>query len=233
MSQNKTYVIIPAGGQSRRLGGDLPKQYHTINGKELIAYTLSVFQNSPLCDGIIVSAQSCYFSLLNDIRIRYSFSKMRPPVEGGTERQDSVFNALNSISAQPEDLIAVHDAARPLLDEMHLSSVLDAARASGAAILALSARDTLLKGENNTVSSYLDRREIFYAQTPQVFRYSVLKDAMDRAAAEGFYGTDESMLVRRTGRAVDIVEGSQYNFKVTTQEDIEILKKITGMPGTL
>lgn len=223
----KTYAIIPAGGTSSRLGGNLPKQYHLVHGKQLIAYTLEVFQTSSLIDEIVISAQPDFFPLLNEVRSKYSIHKLRPIVQGGKERQDSVYNALISLKdiAGDDDLIAVHDAARPLLQNSQLEDVINDARHSGAALLALKARDTLLRGDG-FVDSYVDRSEFYYAQTPQVFRYSILKEAMEAARAEGFYGTDESMLVKRIGHAVKITHGSPLNFKVTTQDDMDMVGKL-------
>ncbi len=109
----KTFAIIPAGGKGKRGGTETPKQYLKFHDKELIAYTLDVFQNNNLIDEIIISAKSDFFSLLNEIKEKYNLTKISQIVEGGEERQDSVYNALKSINADDNDLIAVHDAARP------------------------------------------------------------------------------------------------------------------------
>ena len=223
----KCYAIIPSGGTGSRAGSSLPKQYLQFNGKELIAYTIEVFQKSALIDEIIVSAQKEFFNLLEEIKHKYSFTKLTQIVEGGAERQQSVFNALKSLKAHKDDLVAVHDAVRPLLPEEILEQSLNAAKKYGAAVVAMKAKDTLVKG-NDSVISYVDRAEFFYAQTPQVFRFEILLDAMKKAEAENFIGTDESMLAHRAGYNVKIVEGSSLNFKITSQDDIKLFELLTG-----
>ena len=223
----KTFVIIPAGGKGKRGGTSTPKQYIRFHGKELIVYTLEVFQKCNLVDEIIVAAEPPYFSLLNKIIKDYNFTKIVQIIEGGEERQDSVNNALKSINAADNDLIAVHDAARPLLPENILTKAINTAREKGNALVCLKARDTLLKGDQ-IVKEYIDRSEIYYVQTPQIFRYKDLKKAMKKAYENNFIGTDESMLIKELGIDINIVEGSMLNFKVTTMTDIEIFEKLTS-----
>lgn len=201
----------------------MPKQYLQFNGKELIAFTLGVFQKSELIDNIVVAARPEYFDLLDDIKENYGISKLNKIIEGGKERQDSVFNALSSLNSSADDLIIIHDAARPLLPVALLDSAIEMARNSDALVVAVKARDTLLQGDE-FVEKYLDRQKVFYVQTPQIFRYDILWKAMNSAQKDLFYGTDESMLVERIGKKVKILEGSSLNFKVTTSDDIELFK---------
>lgn len=222
----KVYAVIPAGGKGKRSGTETPKQYLKFHGKELIAYTLEVFQKSSLVDEIIISAEPNYFPVLKDIKEKFNLTKISKIVEGGEERQDSVYNALKSINANDNDLIAVHDAARPLLPDNILTKAINTAKEKGNALVCLKARDTLLKG-NHIVKEYVDRSEIYYVQTPQIFRYKDLKKAMKKAYEKNFIGTDESMLVKELGIDINIVEGSMLNFKVTTMTDIEMFEKLT------
>ena len=222
----KVYAIIPAGGKGKRSGIKTPKQYLKINGKELIVYTLEVFQKNKLVDEIIISADPLYFNKLKRLIKKYKLSKVASIVEGGRERQDSVYNALCSLSSpSSNDLIAVHDAARTLLPVKVLTSALITAKKKGNALVCIKAKDTLVKGKVR-VEEYLNRNEVYYVQTPQVFRYRDLMKAMNKANKENYYGTDESMLVSRIGIKANIVEGSVFNFKVTSKDDIELLKKI-------
>ncbi|MGE5682225.1 MAG: 2-C-methyl-D-erythritol 4-phosphate cytidylyltransferase [Bacillota bacterium] len=221
----KRFAIIPAGGSGKRTGEILPKQYHKVRGKEILAYTIDVFQNCSCIDEIVVSAQMQYFDLIREIAEEYGLTKLRKIVEGGKERQDSVFNALNAISADKDDLVAVHDAARPLLTEQILINALQTAELSGSALVCIHARDTLVIGKDS-IDDYLDRSKVYYAQTPQVFKYDILKKSMELAYKEGFFGTDESMLVKRAGFKVSLVEGSILNFKITTKPDLEIFEKL-------
>lgn len=224
----RTIAVIPAGGQGKRFGCEVPKQYQKIRGRELIAYTLEVFQKSDSVDEIVVAAQPDYFELIENVAARYQFTKLKSVVNGGKERQDSVFNAVTSIKADKEDLIAVHDAARPLLSQSILTEAIKQAEEFQSVLVCLKARDTLLKGEE-FVTSFLDRSDVFYAQTPQIFKYHIIRKALEDAFKAGFYGTDESMLVTRAGFRVRIVEGSVLNFKITTRADFELFEKLSGI----
>ncbi len=221
----KSYAIIPAGGKGIRSGLTAPKQYKKIGGKELIAYTLEVFQKNKLVDEIIISAEKKYFDLLIKLKKKYGLTKIQAIVEGGKERQDSVFNALMSIKGKKSDLIIVHDAARPLLPEQVLTNAVLLAKKKGNALVCIKANDTLIKGTDE-VDSYLNRNEIYHVQTPQIFKYEDLDEAMKDAYKNNFVGTDESMLIKRIGKKVFIAEGSILNFKVTTKNDMEIFKML-------
>lgn len=221
----RTIALIPAGGKGKRSGFPEPKQYIKFDGKELIAFTLSVFQKNKNIDEIVIAAEPEFFDLLKEIKKKYRITKLKGFVEGGKERQDSVFNALISLKAGNDDLIVVHDAARPLLPQDVLNSAIQTAAEKGNALVCVSGRDTLVRGDT-TVTEYVNREKIFYVQTPQIFKYSHLLKAMKKAYEDNFLGTDESMLVKRTGKKINIVEGSILNFKVTTKTDIELFKHL-------
>ena len=221
----KVYAIIPAGGSGNRTGSNIPKQYLKFHGKEMIAYTLEVFQQNSFVDEIIIAAKKEYFNLLNEIKNNYHIDKLSGIIEGGKERQDSVFNALSSINADDNDLTAVHDAARPLLSQKVLTNSIQKAKELGNSVVSIKAKDTLVKGDN-VIESYLDRKMIHYIQTPQIFRYDSLLKAMEKANNENFVGTDESMLMERFGEKINLVEGSSFNFKVTTESDVELFRRI-------
>ncbi|HKJ81402.1 MAG TPA: 2-C-methyl-D-erythritol 4-phosphate cytidylyltransferase [Ignavibacteriaceae bacterium] len=221
----KTFAIIPAGGKGIRGGSAAPKQYLKFGGKELIAYTLDVFQKNRLVDEIIISSESTYFTLLWAIKEKYKFTKVKQIVEGGRERQDSVYNALKSLNAEDEDLVIVHDAARPLLPSDILTEAIKTAKEKSNALVCVKVSDTLVKADD-VVDYYVNREGIYYVQTPQIFRYIDLLNAMISAYENNFYGTDESMLIKRMNQDVHIVEGSFINFKVTTKSDIDLLQNI-------
>jgi len=233
----RVLALIPAGGKGKRSGTEIPKQYLKFHGKELIVYTLEVFQKNNLVDEIIISAEPAFFSLLEEVKKKFNLTKVSKIVEGGEERQDSVYNALKAIKAKGawtndytrlnnDDLVAVHDAARPLLPETILTKAIRTAKEKGNALVCLKARDTLLKGDQ-VVKEYVDRSEFYYVQTPQIFKYVDLMKAMKKAYERNFIGTDESMLVKELGIDINIVEGSMLNFKVTTITDIEMFEKLT------
>ncbi|MCF8240438.1 MAG: 2-C-methyl-D-erythritol 4-phosphate cytidylyltransferase [Melioribacteraceae bacterium] len=221
----KIYAIIPAGGSGKRTGKSIPKQYLKFNGQELIAYTLDIFQQNNLVDEIIIPAGKDYFEKLNSIKETFGLTKVSNIIEGGRERQNSVFNALSSLNAVDDDLIIVHDAVRPLLSQEILNNAIETAIEHRSVVVAIKAKDTLIKG-TDMVNEYLSREEIYYAQTPQIFSFSILNAAMEKAVKENFPGTDESMLVKNAGYNVHLVEGSSLNFKVTTESDIDLLHLI-------
>lgn len=222
----KVYAIIPSGGTGSRVNSVLPKQYIKFHEKELICYTLNVFQLCTLIDEIIIPARKEFFELLQSIKVKYRFTKLTKVIEGGDERQYSVFSGVRSINAKEEDLICVHDAVRPILSLEILEDAILSAKELGSAVVAINAKDTLLKGKD-FAEEYINRTGLWYVQTPQVFKYKIFKDAMHKAEKENFLGTDESMLVKRAGYDVKIVQGSSLNFKITTQDDLKLFDNIS------
>lgn len=222
----KKKVIIPSGGSGLRTGLMQPKQYLSFNGKELIAYTISAFQNSDFIDEIIIPVQKEFIPLINEIKEKFGFTKISCITEAGSERQYTVKNGLFATDCADGDIILVHDAVRPLIDKQTIEQSILAAIDFGAAVVAIKAKDTLIQGVGS-VQNYVDRKNIYYAQTPQVFRFNILKKSMLKADKDNFLGTDESMLVQRCGYEVKIIEGSSLNFKVTSQDDIKLFKLIS------
>jgi len=149
-------AIIPAGGKGFRSGFSTPKQYLKVGGKEIIVYTLQTFQRNKLIKRIIIAAESEYFNLLIKLVKKYKLSKVKLIVEGGSTRQQSVYNAVLSSEADDNDLIVVHDAARALLPDDVLTNAIVSAKKNGNALVCIKAKDTLIKGKK-FVSEYLNR----------------------------------------------------------------------------
>jgi len=147
-------------------------------------------------------------------------------VVGGEHRQQSVEHALKAVSAAPDDIVLVHDAVRPLVTAEIIGEVIAAARKYGAAIVGLPAVDTVKQVERTSegaiIKSTIPRAGVVLAQTPQGFRYDVIKKAFDEATADGFMGTDEASLAERSGHEVAVVMGSPRNIKITTPADMEL-----------
>ncbi len=218
-------AVIPAAGKGFRSGFSTPKQYLKINGKEIIVYTLQTFQKNKLINKIIIAAEPVYFDKIIKLIKKYKLSKVKLIVEGGDNRQQSVFNAVYASEAGDNDLIIVHDAARALLPDSVLTKSILYAKKNGNALVCIKAKDTLIKGEK-FVNEYLNRDEVYYVQTPQIFKYKDLYKALLKAEKENFTGTDESMLVKKSGMRVNIVEGTVFNYKITTTDDVELFKKL-------
>jgi 2-C-methyl-D-erythritol 4-phosphate cytidylyltransferase len=147
-------------------------------------------------------------------------------VEGGEHRQNSVANALAEIKAAPDDIVLVHDAVRPFVDQETIVNVIEAVKKYDAAIAGVPAIDTVKQvdrtADGAVVIATVPREKMVLAQTPQGFRFGVLKKAFDEAMADGFMGTDEASLIERAGGAVHVVMGSPRNMKITTPADLEL-----------
>jgi 2-C-methyl-D-erythritol 4-phosphate cytidylyltransferase len=156
----------------------------------------------------------------------YGFADRVQVVEGGDNRQQSVSNALNALAAEPDDIVLVHDAVRPLIDAATIDRTIDAVQQFGAAIVGLPAVDTIKQVERTAhgalITSTIPREFVVLAQTPQGFRYGLLQKAFAEAVADGFIGTDEASVVERAGLPVAVVHGSQVNLKITQPGDLEL-----------
>ncbi|QOJ30292.1 MAG: 2-C-methyl-D-erythritol 4-phosphate cytidylyltransferase [Ignavibacteriales bacterium] len=221
----RTVAVIPAAGKGKRLKSQVPKQYIKYKGKPVLAWTLEVFQKCPLIDEIVVAAEKSYLKKIRQIAEDYKIKKLINIVEGGKERQDSVYKALLSLNLGKSDLVAVHDAARPLLPMEILVEGIKTAKKKRSGVIAIKAKDTLVKGDK-MIESYVHRDDVYYVQTPQIFRYTDLFYAMELAYRDHYKGTDESSLVKRAGYPVHLVEGSLLNFKITTADDLELFTRL-------
>ena len=217
----KTVLIIPAGGAGQRLKSHVAKQYLLLDALPVLVHTLKVFQESPVVDEIIlVLPQDDVVHVRQDLIEKYGMSKVVAVVAGGRERQDSVKNGLDAIQGNA-GLIIVHDAVRPFVTDQMIGRVVAAARACGAAVTGVQVKDTVkATKDDHMIQSTVPRENLWLTQTPQAFRFDILKDAYRRAYEENFYGTDDAALVERTGKEVKMVEGSYDNIKITTREDM-------------
>jgi 2-C-methyl-D-erythritol 4-phosphate cytidylyltransferase len=219
-------VIIPAAGRGTRIGGPTAKQYIEIAGVSILARTLRQVQDCPDVDAIVVATGEGDVQTVVDIAELGGISKLVRVVVGGAERQDSVCRALESIQAEGTGVVAVHDAVRPFATPSLFSAVIRKARETGAAIAAQFVADTVKQVDGDRIVGTIDRTRVVLAQTPQAFRYGILKSAMDAAKREGWLGTDEAAVVERAGYPVSVVGGSPFNIKVTKPEDLTFAEAI-------
>jgi len=236
----KVVVIIPAAGLGTRMapvpGGmdkqkkaPPSKQFTELAGAPILLHTLRKFAAVDMVNEIWIALRE---SEISGFRRRLEeegkdiLQKKIELVVGGEHRQQSVGNALNAISAGADDIILVHDAVRPLVTAQIIQEVTEAAEKYGAAIAALPAVDTVKQVERTAegalIKATIPRAGVVMAQTPQGFRYGVIKKAFDEAAADGFLGTDEASLVERSGHDVAVVMGSPRNIKITAPADLEL-----------
>ena len=242
----KVFAIIPAAGLCTRMaaaetaprsavGKSPSKQFSEIHGIPILIHTLRRFVATKAVHEILLALRrpdtDIFLSRLEQER----FPTKIHVVEGGEHRQQSVANSLAELKATPEDIVLVHDAVRPLVDEEIIENVIQATQKYGAAIAGLPASDTIKlverTAEGAIITSTMPRERVVMAQTPQGFRFSILKKAFDEAAADGFLGTDEASLVERSGHEVAVVMGSSRNLKITTPADLELAEFYMSQPA--
>jgi 2-C-methyl-D-erythritol 4-phosphate cytidylyltransferase len=215
-----TSAIIVAAGAGMRFGE--PKQFAYLRAKPVLEWTLERFQAHPEVEAVVLVLPD--EQDLKHYRMRYA--KILDIVRGGERRQDSVWQGFRLLTASAPEVVLVHDGARPLVRPELISRVIAAARADGAAVPVLPIEDTVKEVRDGRVAGTVDRTLLARAQTPQGFRYDVLKKAMDAARRDRFYGTDEAALVERLGLAVTAVAGDPRNIKITTPLDIPIAEAL-------
>lgn len=219
----KTYVIIPAAGVGKRLQSNIPKQFIKINGTEILVHTILNFQRAKTVDSITIAAHRDYTKKLEKLIKKYKLTKVIKVVEGGKERQDSVYKALQAIDAENNDLICVHDAVRPFIRADEIDKIVKFARKKKSVIAAKKAVDTVKTGLN-FVENTIDRKRIWLVQTPQIFTYKILMGAINKAYEDNFLGTDEATLVERIGVKVYFYQIIGENRKITLKEDLSFAR---------
>ena len=218
-----TWALLPAAGSGRRFGGEVPKQYLQAAGKPLIEHALDALLSHPAVDGVVVALAA------DDPHWPGWTSLHGKPVMtciGGGERADSVLAALHALpdTVAGDELLLVHDAARPNLHAGDLDNLIDFATAcADGAILAAPVRDTLKRADADArVVATEPRANLWRALTPQAFRRGLLQRALEAAKAEGVVATDEAMAIERLGLHPALVEGREDNLKVTTPADLAL-----------
>jgi 2-C-methyl-D-erythritol 4-phosphate cytidylyltransferase len=227
-------VIIPAAGLGTRMasstataqGRTRSKQFAQLEGVPILIHTLRKFAQTQEISEIWVAMRKSESELFREEVRKHDLGQKVHIVEGGEHRQQSVANALNALRAAEDDIVLVHDAVRPFVTSETIAAVIAAVKKHGAAIAGVPAVDTIKQVERiadgAVITTTIPREMIVQAQTPQGFRFGVLKKAFDDATAEGFLGTDEASLLERLGRPVHVVMGSARNIKITTPADLEL-----------
>lgn len=211
------HVLIVAGGKGVRLGGDVPKQYLKINYNYVIYQSIVAFSSCKTLTTVIHPDHlDLYQAAIGGV------TGLRPPVMGGVERRDSVRNGLQALNhLKPDDIILIHDAARPFVTRDEIHRVAAEAAARGAATLALPVSDTLRHQDGHMI----DRSGVWAIQTPQAFRYGLICEAHEKADPAAVY-TDDSAMVAALGHPVSYVMGSRMNFKITTADDLSFARML-------
>lgn len=228
----KVFVIIPAAGLGTRMSAihagakSKTKQFFELQGTPILVHTLRKFAECDPVSEIVVALRANEQAGFERLIDREGFRKPVRVVEGGEHRQDSVAHALASLNAGADDIVLVHDAVRPFVDPETIVGVIEAVKKYDAAIAGVPAIDTVKQvdrtADGAVVIATVPRERMVLAQTPQGFRFELLKKAFDEAAGDGFLGTDEASLIERAGGTVHVVMGSARNIKITTPADLEL-----------
>lgn len=240
MDKIRTTAIVLAAGQGKRMKSSVHKQYLLIEDKPVLYYALKVFEDSFVDDIVLVVGKNEEAFCRKEIVEKYDFTKIRTVVEGGRERYHSVANGLRAIS-RPCDYVLIHDGARPFINEEMLKRALDAVKAAKACVVGMPVKDTVkISDAAGNVASTPARSLVWQIQTPQVFEKTLITTAYETLLAQerellakGVNITDDAMVVEYFSQTpVKLVEGSYYNIKLTTPEDLDIalvfMKHIRG-----
>jgi 2-C-methyl-D-erythritol 4-phosphate cytidylyltransferase len=224
----KVSVIMPAAGLGTRMGrekaGTSRKQFMLLEGAPILVHTTRKFAQCPSVTEIVVALRGEDLDWARGLIQQQHLTKPVRFVEGGDSRQQSVENALASLKADT-DFVAVHDAVRPFIDAELVERVIAEAARAGAAIVGIVPVDTVKRVHKNKIRDTLPRENLVLAQTPQVFRFDLLKRAFESARRDGFTGTDEASLVERLDEVeVSVVQGSDRNIKITRPTDMDLAR---------
>jgi 2-C-methyl-D-erythritol 4-phosphate cytidylyltransferase len=228
----KVIVIIPAAGLGTRMSAphvittSKSKQFLELQGTPILVHTLRKFAHCDAVSEIVVALRNAETPAFQKQIEKENFRKPLRIVEGGEHRQNSVANAIAGLGANDDDIVLVHDAVRPFVDQDTIVNVIEAVKKYDAAIAGIPAVDTVKQvdrtADGAVVIATVPRERMVLAQTPQGFRFGLLKKAFDEATADGFMGTDEASLIERSGAPVHVVMGSARNMKITTPGDLEL-----------
>lgn len=219
-------AAILAGGKGLRMGGSVPKQFMEVDGIPIIVHTINNFQLHDGIDEICVVCPVEHCEYMWELAEKYGLTKVKYVIPGGCDRQESSFVATEAMYSQhdPDDILLIHDAARPNVDNRIISENIEKASNIGACNTVIPSQDTILKSrDGNTVTEYTDRSQMYLVQTPQSFRLKVIYDAHQKNVGQPGI-TDDCSLVYRLGGTVALVQGSKANVKITTPEDLQWVK---------
>ena len=214
-------AIIPAAGVGTRMKSPGPKQFIPLGDGSVLIHALAKFAACRRVSSARVSLRVADMPVFRQELEQRGLSHFAHLVAGGAHRQESVYNAFGAIDPGT-DIVVVHDGVRPFVEVAMIESVIDAAAEKGSAILALPCIDTVKQVERQRVVATLPREKIVMVQTPQAFRYEILREALEKARADNYYASDESCLVERLGYPVTVLLGSERNIKITKPSDLPL-----------
>ena len=217
-------AIVLSAGKGTRMNMNISKQYIEVLGFPVLYYTLKAFENADVDEIIITTGKDDVDFVKNDIVNKYNISKVTNVVPGGKERYDSVMEGLNYV--EDDDYVLIHDGARPLIKKDTINNIIREVKEKSSVIAAVPVKDTIKIVENGVAISTPDRRKLYQIQTPQAFRGEIIKNAYkEMVKIKDTTITDDSMVVEKYSEyRVSVVESDYTNIKITTKEDIDIMK---------
>ncbi|MGI5948586.1 MAG: 2-C-methyl-D-erythritol 4-phosphate cytidylyltransferase [Lachnospiraceae bacterium] len=225
----KSAAIVLAAGQGKRMQSHVQKQFLLLNDRPLITYALEAFENSPVDQIILVTGSDEIRYCRDEIAEKYGFSKVTKVIAGGRERYHSVYEGLKAVEGA--EYVLIHDGARPLLNQEIISRALEGAKEYGACVVGMPVKDTIkASGADGFVASTPDRSTLWQIQTPQAFFYPWIFQAYEKLFSREEYQqgvTDDAMVLEAmTSHKVKLIEGSYFNIKVTTPEDMAVAEAL-------
>lgn len=218
-------VIIAAAGNSTRYGTGKSKQFLILDNTPVLIKSIQAFEEIDDVKEIIITARKQDFDIIEDFIAQYGVRKVKHIVEGGATRQDSIYAAVEKVDEEA-DLIAVHDGARPLIKREVIEGVIQKADEVDAAACAVPVKDTIkIIDSSGKIVTTPERDALRAVQTPQIFRFSLYKEAIEKAVSDGKQYTDDCQLVESMGYPVYLVDGDYENIKITTPDDLLVAEK--------
>lgn len=223
---NFVTAFIAAAGMGKRMNHPINKQFLSINGAPILAYTIKKIESSKYIDFIILLIKQSDINYVGEIVNKYKINKPFKIVYGGEERQDTIYNGLLNMPCET-DIVLTHDGARPFVSVEKINNSIERVFETGACTLANPAKDTIKVSSNGKIVDYTPNRDELWAiQTPQVFLTPIITKAYEQAFEEEYYGTDDCSLVEKTGKKVTLILNDYNNIKITTPEDLTIAEAI-------
>lgn len=218
-------VIIAAAGNSTRYGTGKSKQFLLLEGVPVLIKSVQAFEQIDEVKEIIITARKQDFDVIESFLRQYNIKKVKCVVEGGATRQDSISAAVKKVSEETE-IIAIHDGARPLVSKETIIGVIEKAAEKGAAACAVPVKDTIkIIDSSGKIVTTPDRAALRAVQTPQVFNFSLYKEAIGKAVTESKQYTDDCQLIESMGHPVYLTDGDYENIKITTPDDLLVAEK--------